>query len=115
MMREHLKQMDLGGLCTFCLCKNAEESEQNEWTAAPDHSEKKEEEKTQREMRKEIAGILNLRYLICVGFSLKLMEQRGDVSHGTTPHKQGCLTKRRGGRTIQPAPRYFKIRLPGLP
>lgn len=41
MMRGHLKQMDLGGLCTFCLCKNAEEWEQNEWTAAPDHSEKK--------------------------------------------------------------------------
>lgn len=74
-MREHLKRVDLGGLfflpsaCAKMLRSRSRTSGQQRLTILK--KIKKEEEKTQREMRKEIAVILNLCYSICVGFSFK--------------------------------------------
>lgn len=42
---------------TSCLYKDAEQVEQNDWTAWPDHSKKTEKE---NEMRNRIGGVINL-------------------------------------------------------
>lgn len=62
---QHLQCNWESHIYTTCVCKDAEDIEQNDWTAWPDHS------KNRKRMRREIT--LNYCYLICLTFSLKLM------------------------------------------
>lgn len=75
---------------TSCLYKEAKEMKQEDWTAQPDHTTKKD--------KQWLIMVTTLHQVL----SSLLSEMQVDMSHSTIPYKQGCQTKQEGVGKLEP-------------